>query len=128
MRSRHSASFPLTLTNLTLLIVYGECNRILIFKLLLFGELMISKATAQRHVASRQLKLLGQRIRELRHQKQLSQEELAARADIHVTYLSALECGKRNASLAIFFSIASALRVAPADLLPSVSRGKNAAD
>lgn len=87
----------------------------------------MNKAKAQRQLAVRQLRILGQRIREIRHLRQLSQEELAARASIHVTYLSALECGKRNPSLAIFFSIASALGVAPADLFQSTTRGRNLA-
>jgi len=85
----------------------------------------MNKVRAQRQLALRQLRVLGQRIRDIRHVRQLSQEELAARASIHVTYLSALECGKRNPSLAIFFSIASALRVTPADLLQSTPRARN---
>lgn len=80
------------------------------------------KAVVQRHLAQRQLKSLGETIREFRHLRHLSQEELAARANIHVTYLSAFECGKRNPSLAIFFSVAGALRVTPAELLQPSSR------
>jgi transcriptional regulator with XRE-family HTH domain len=87
----------------------------------------MKRKIAQKQLALKQLKLLGQKIREFRHVRQFSQEELAARSNIHVTYLSALECGKRNASLAIFFSIASALRVTPADLLQSLPRGKKSA-
>ncbi|MGH9513417.1 MAG: helix-turn-helix domain-containing protein [Terriglobales bacterium] len=67
--------------------------------------------------ANGQIKLLGERIRAIRRKAGLSQEDLAARADIHPTYLSGLERGKRNPSLLIFFSVASALRVTPADLL-----------
>jgi DNA-binding XRE family transcriptional regulator len=92
------------------------------------GELM-HKAVVQRQLAQRQLKSLGETIRALRHSRQLSQEELAARANIHVTYLSAFECGKRNPSLAIFFSVAAALKVSPADLLlPSLRAKGRAAD
>lgn len=81
------------------------------------------KAVVQRQLAHKQLKSLGEKIRELRHLRNLSQEELAAQANIHVTYLSAFECGKRNPSLAIFFSVAAALRVSPAELLQPSSRG-----
>jgi len=81
----------------------------------------MNRAIVQRQLAQRQLKALGHTIRECRHLQQLSQEELAARANIHVTYLSAFECGKRNPSLAVFFSVASALRVRPADLLQSTT-------
>jgi DNA-binding XRE family transcriptional regulator len=87
------------------------------------GELM-RKADAKRHLARRQLKSLGEKIRELRLSRRLSQEELAARANVHVTYLSAFECGKRNPSLAIFFSVASALKVSPSELLLPASREK----
>lgn len=75
-------------------------------------------------MALTQLRALGRKIREVRHLRGFSQEELAARASIHVTYLSALECGKRNPSLAIFFSITSALRVTPADLFLFPPRGR----
>jgi transcriptional regulator with XRE-family HTH domain len=71
----------------------------------------------QKALAEKRLKLLGQRIRALRHAQNLSQEELAERAEVHVTYLSALECGKRNPSMAIFFSLAHALKIAPGELL-----------
>lgn len=90
------------------------------------GELM-HKTVVQRQMAQRQLKSLGETIRELRHLRRLSQEELAARANIHVTYLSAFECGKRNPSLAIFFSVASALKVTPAELLQPSSLGSRRA-
>lgn len=70
----------------------------------------------------KQLVLLGRKIRELRRHKGLSQEELAARAEIHPTYLSGIECGKRNTSLAAFFSIARALNVKPAELVSEVLR------
>jgi transcriptional regulator with XRE-family HTH domain len=66
--------------------------------------------------AEKALLRLGKRIRQLRHERGLSQEELAARAELHVTYLSALECGKRNASLAIFFAVVTALNVSPTDM------------
>lgn len=52
---------------------------------------------------------LGRRIRFLRDAKQLSQEELAHRAAIHVTYLSGLENGKRNPSLTVLERLSGAL-------------------
>ena len=78
--------------------------------------------------AKRQLKLLGNRIRTLRHARGLSQEDLAALADIHVTYLSALECGKRNPSMAIFFSLSAALKVPPTELVQFGSCGAGGVD
>lgn len=41
----------------------------------------------------------GQLIRELRLEKQLSQEELAFRADVHRTYVGMIERGEKNISL-----------------------------
>lgn len=59
---------------------------------------------------------LAKRIKFLRDKGQLSQEELAHRAAIHVTYLSGLENGKRNPSLTILERLSSALGVTIGDL------------
>lgn len=56
-------------------------------------------------------KKVGQRIKELRHKLGISQEELAARADIHRTYIASLEVGKRNISIVNLEKIANALDV-----------------
>lgn len=42
---------------------------------------------------------VGQRIRELRGQLGISQEELAARANLDRTYITSVERGKRNISI-----------------------------
>ena len=39
---------------------------------------------------------MGRAINELRKEKGLTQEELAQRADIHESYISVLESGRRN--------------------------------
>ena len=59
---------------------------------------------------------LGLRIKALRDDRQLSQEELAHRAAIHVTYLSGLENGKRNPSLLVLERLATALSLKIVDL------------
>ena len=41
----------------------------------------------------------GQAVRKLRLEQKLSQEELAERCDLHRTYISDIELGKRNVSL-----------------------------
>ena len=51
----------------------------------------------------------GRRIKEIRIEKGLSQEELSFRADIHRTYISTLELGKRNVSLVNIEKLAKAL-------------------
>lgn len=45
------------------------------------------------------LRMVGLRIREIRTNKNLTQEELAELADISVTHISALERGVKNANL-----------------------------
>jgi XRE family transcriptional regulator, regulator of sulfur utilization len=63
--------------------------------------------------------LLGRRIRDLRTQRKLSQEELAHRAGIHTTYLSSVENGKRNLAIVNIANIAAALRISLSDLFSS---------
>ena len=53
----------------------------------------------------------GLRIRQLRDQQEYTQEELAHRARIHVTYLSGIERGVRNPSLRSIRALAKALGV-----------------
>lgn len=54
-------------------------------------------------------KRVGLNLGRLREAKQLTQEELAHRADIHQTYLSGVEGGKRNPSILVLERIATAL-------------------
>ena len=51
----------------------------------------------------------GQAVRKLRLEQKLSQEELAERCDLHRTYISDIELGKRNVSLENIERIATAL-------------------
>jgi transcriptional regulator with XRE-family HTH domain len=53
--------------------------------------------------------VIGKKICQLRHSKKISQEDLAFRADIDRTYMSSIERGKRNISLAVAIKLASAL-------------------
>lgn len=59
----------------------------------------------------------GQRIRELRLKRDLSQENLAEVAGLHRTYVGSVERGERNVSLDNIVRLAAALEVPPADLL-----------
>ena len=56
-------------------------------------------------------KELGERVRNLRLAKGLSQEELAFRAGMHRTYLGGIERGERNPALKNIAAIAEALDV-----------------
>ncbi|MCH8205882.1 MAG: helix-turn-helix transcriptional regulator [Chloroflexi bacterium] len=50
-------------------------------------------------------------LRTLRLQRGLSQEEVAHRAGLHVTYVSGIERGRRNPSVKSLYRIAQALGV-----------------
>ncbi|MBX3358408.1 MAG: helix-turn-helix transcriptional regulator [Phycisphaeraceae bacterium] len=62
------------------------------------------------------LKSFGKRVREIRGQKGLSQEELARLAKIDRTYIGGIERGERNAGIKNVWRIADALGVPAADL------------
>ncbi len=58
----------------------------------------------------------GQHVRRLRNSLGTTQEEVAHRAGVHVTYLSGIERGVRNPSLRNIRAIAQALEARTADL------------
>lgn len=63
-------------------------------------------------------KHFGERVRRIRRAKDMTQEDLAEKAGIHRTYLSALErSGGRNPTIRIVDRIAKALEVKPGSLL-----------
>ncbi len=55
--------------------------------------------------------LVGKRVRELRNDIGISQEELADLADLDRTYITSVECGKRNISIVNIEKLANALQV-----------------
>jgi transcriptional regulator with XRE-family HTH domain len=62
------------------------------------------------------LKAFGERVRKIRAQLGLSQEELARIAKIDRTYIGGIERGERNAGIKNVHRIADALDVPAADL------------
>lgn len=63
------------------------------------------------------LQQIGDRIRNLRTEADLSQENLAFACDLDRTYIGSVERGERNISALNLKKIAKALKVKPADLL-----------
>jgi transcriptional regulator with XRE-family HTH domain len=59
---------------------------------------------------------LGKTIRRLRKRMGVSQEELAARAGIHRTYMGKIERGESNPPVQTVSKVAKALRVKLSDL------------
>ena len=55
--------------------------------------------------------LVGKRVRELRNKLGISQEELADIAGLDRTYITSIECGKRNISIVNIERVAKALGV-----------------
>lgn len=59
----------------------------------------------------------GERLRTLRKERQLSQEDFAELTQLHRTYIGGIERGERNVSLLNIVQIARALEITPSQLL-----------
>ncbi len=55
--------------------------------------------------------LVGKRVKELRSKLGISQEELADLAGLDRTYITSVECGKRNISIVNIEKLAISLKV-----------------
>jgi transcriptional regulator with XRE-family HTH domain len=64
-----------------------------------------------------QLKTFGAKVKKIRLDKGMSQEEVAIEAGIERSYMGAIERGERNPSYDKILSIAKAIRVKPSELL-----------
>ena len=63
-------------------------------------------------------KSFGDRLREIRLGKGVSQEALALTADLHRTYVSSVERGERNVSIVNIARLAEALNVPIREFFP----------
>jgi len=63
-------------------------------------------------------KQLGENIKKVREKAGKTQEELAERAGIHVSYLSRIERGVVNPSIEVLENIAKVLKIKSSDILP----------
>ena len=66
-------------------------------------------------------KAFGARVREVRHDRGLTQEQLAEAADLHPTFISNVERGYRVPSVPTLFKLARGLGVEPSDLIDKLS-------
>lgn len=73
---------------------------------------------------------LGTRVRKLRRDRKLTQEELARRAQLDPKHVQAIEAGGTNLTVASLLGLAVALEVSPGSLLdgPRSAAGRSAAD
>lgn len=65
-------------------------------------------------------KRFGDKLREFRKQKRISQEELAFKSGLHRTYISDIERGTRNVSLKNIEKIAKALNISKKELFNKI--------
>jgi len=61
--------------------------------------------------------IFGRNVRRVRRQRGLTQEDVAFEAEIDLTYMGAIERGKRNPSLLVMGRIAEALSISLPRLL-----------
>src|SRR5262245_55501088 len=66
------------------------------------------------------VKRFGKRLHALRVQRDMSQEDLAAKADVHFTYISLLERGLRDPKLSSMVKMSRALGISLSDLVESL--------
>jgi len=69
------------------------------------------------------LRLFGERLRELRTERGLTQEQLAEAAGVDRNYIGQIERGERNVALVNIVRIAGALSIKPGDLLTPFEAG-----
>src|SRR4051812_23016386 len=70
------------------------------------------------------IRALGENVRSLRIQRELTQQALGDRAHLHRTYLADVERGGRNVSIESLAKIAKALGVTISELCAGIERGQ----
>jgi len=60
---------------------------------------------------------LGQNLKRIRTKKKMSQGDIARALDVHRAYVSGIETGKRNPTLATIEKLANALGISADELL-----------
>jgi transcriptional regulator with XRE-family HTH domain len=70
------------------------------------------------------LRLFGERLRDLRTERNLSQERLAELAGLDRNYIGQIERAERNVALVNIVKIAKALEIEPGDLFGSFTAAK----
>jgi transcriptional regulator with XRE-family HTH domain len=70
--------------------------------------------------------MIGQRLRAIREQRQLSQGELARAAGVSQGLIWQIEANRKNPGIQTLLRLAEALSVSPEQLLPVVAERKEA--
>lgn len=66
--------------------------------------------------------IMARNLRRVRHDKKLTQEELADRAGLSMRYVGAIERADVSASVTVLGQIADALEIDPGELLKKTSK------
>lgn len=66
--------------------------------------------------------IMARNLRRVRHDRKLTQEELADRAGLSMRYVGAIERGEVSASVTVLGQIADALEIEPGELLKKTSK------
>ncbi|RUL47224.1 helix-turn-helix domain-containing protein [Lysinibacillus antri] len=72
------------------------------------------------------VQVVGERIRNFRKERGLSQEELAHQASLHNTYIGQLERGEKNATIESLYKITNALGITLEELFHNTQTGPKA--
>lgn len=75
------------------------------------------KARKPKDPRAAELRALGERIREHRKHRKVSQQKLASELGLSIAYVSLIECGRRNPPYSRVVAIARALHVPAAKLV-----------
>jgi transcriptional regulator with XRE-family HTH domain len=64
----------------------------------------------------------GKLLKDLREERNLSQEKLAEKSDLHRNTIALVETAKRQPSLKTIFAIAKALNLSPSELISKLEK------
>lgn len=74
------------------------------------------------NLSDQYVQALSEEIKARRIEAEISQDDLADKAQVHRTYISLIERRSCNFSMQIFFRIAEALEVEPLELMQAASK------
>lgn len=63
------------------------------------------------------IKMFGENVRRIRMSKNISQEQLAYKAEVEFSQISRIERGKVNTSVSMIYILATALEIDPKELI-----------
>ncbi len=84
------------------------------------GQYGVTLVTCQ-EVKYREAEIFGQTIRQARHDRRWTQEELAERAGLTATYVGQIERGDKIPSLTVILKLARGFAIAPSRFLEAFS-------